>query len=129
MKLLVRSRLIDIDETARARIVRRIHFSLGRLSMHIARVTVQILDVNVPRGGEDKVCRIEVRIPGSGPVFVEATDAALDAAVDRAADRSAQAVSRTIQRARRGAGGLDGVRAWYALFPAGTVASAGVSKA
>jgi len=129
MKMLVRSKLIEIDETARAQILRRLYFSLGRLSMHVARVTVQIVDVNGPRGGEDKVCRIEVRIPGSAPVFVEATDAVLGAAVDRAADRAAKAVSRTIQRARRGAGGLAGARAWYALLAARSVVAAGASEA
>jgi ribosome-associated translation inhibitor RaiA len=101
MKVHVRGKQADVSNTVRAHIERRLQFSLGRLSPRILRVTVQILDLNGPRGGEDKACRIEVRLLPAGSVFVEDTDADLHAAVDRAADRAAGAVSRVIERTRR----------------------------
>ena len=98
MKIYVRSRQVEVDETVRAHIERRLLFSLGRFSQRIRRVTVQIVDVNGPRGGEDKVCRIEARLLPTGSTFVEDRDADLYAAIDRAADRAARSVSRAIKR-------------------------------
>lgn len=100
MKIHVRSKQVGLDETVRAYIERRLQFNLGRYSPRILRVTVQIVDPNGPRGGEDKVCRIEVRLLPTGSIFVEDTDADLQVAVDRAADRTARSVSRAIERAR-----------------------------
>jgi putative sigma-54 modulation protein len=100
MKIHVRSRQVEVDDAVRAHIERRLQFSLGRLSPRILRVTVQIVDLNGPRGGEDKACRIEVRLLPTGSIFVEDTDADLYAAVDRAADSAARSVSRAIKRTR-----------------------------
>ena len=100
MKIHVRSKQVEVDKTVRAHIKRRLQFSLGRLSQRILRVTVQIVDLNGPRGGEDKACRIEARLLPTGSIFVEDTDADIYAAVDRAADRAARSMSRFIKRAR-----------------------------
>jgi putative sigma-54 modulation protein len=100
MKIHVRGKQIELDETVRAHIERRLQFSLGRLSPRIVRVTVQIVDLSEPRGGEDKTCRIEIRLLPAGSIFIEDTDADIYAAVDRAADRAARCVSRAVQRER-----------------------------
>jgi ribosome-associated translation inhibitor RaiA len=101
MKIHVRSRKAEVDETVRAQIERRLQFSLGKFSPSILRVAVQIVDLNGPRGGEDKSCRIELRLLPTGSIFVADTDADLYAAVDRAADRAAQCVSRATRRTRQ----------------------------
>lgn len=54
-------------------------------------------DVNGPRGGEDKVCRIEAWFLPTGSIFVEDKDTELYTAVYRAADRMARSVSRAIK--------------------------------
>ncbi len=100
MKIHVRCKQVDVDEAVRAHIERRLQFSLGRLSRRILRVTTHIVDINGPRGGDDKVCRIEVRLPAASSIFVEAINANLYAAVDAAADCAARAVSRAIRRSR-----------------------------
>lgn len=100
MKIQIRGKDIKLDESAQDYIERRIEFSLGRFSRRITGVTVQVLDLNGPRGGEDKSCRIEVQLRPSGRVFVKDADAHLNAAVDRALDRLARAVARAIERTR-----------------------------
>ncbi len=97
MKIHVRSKQAVVDETVRAHIERRIEHSLGWLSNCILRVTVQIIDLNGPRGVKDKSCRIEIRLLRTGTVIVEDMDADFYTAVDRAADRAAQSVARTIK--------------------------------
>jgi ribosomal subunit interface protein len=100
MQIQIRSTQIEVDRAVHAHIERRLQFSLGRLSQHILRVTVNIVDINGPRAGVDKNCRIEVRLLPTGTVFVEDTDANLYTAVDRAAERAARSVIRAIKRAR-----------------------------
>jgi ribosomal subunit interface protein len=100
MQTRVRSKQTEVDESVRAYVERRLWFSLDRHSARILHATVHIVDLNGPRGGEDKSCRIEVRLRGAGSVFVEGTDADLYTAVDRAAARAGRAVSRVVERAR-----------------------------
>jgi ribosomal subunit interface protein len=100
MKTQVRSKQTEVDESVRAYVERRLQFALGRHSARILHATMHIVDLNGPRGGEDKSCRIEVRLRPTGNVFVEHTDADLYAAVDRAAERMGRAVSRVVERVR-----------------------------
>lgn len=100
MEIQLRSSHIDLDDTLREHVERRLHFSLARFGNHIQRVRVQMLDINGPRGGKDKCCRIEIRMQGTPGVFVEDTDTDLLAAIDRAADRAGRAVARLIERSK-----------------------------
>ena len=100
MKIHVRSRQVVVSESVRAHIERRLEFSLGRVAPRVRRATVQIVDLNGPRGGEDKACRIEVRLDPTGTVFVEDRDANLYTALDRAADRAGRSVVRALKRER-----------------------------
>jgi len=69
--------------------VRRTRFVMRRLHWMAARARVHLDDVNGPRGGVDKRCRIELRAADGEPVVVTslATDwrRALDAALARVA--------------------------------------------
>jgi putative sigma-54 modulation protein len=100
MNIHVRSRQIEMDEAVCAHIDRRLQFSLGRYASRILRVTVQIIDLNGPRRGKDKSCRVEVRLLPRGSIFVEEISADLNAAVDRAADRVMRSVTRALERTR-----------------------------
>jgi len=100
LEIHLRSSHIEIDDTVREHVERRLQSTLARFGSHIQRVRVKILDINGPRGGKDKCCRIELRMLGAPSVFVEDTDADLLAVVDRATDRAGRAVARLVERAR-----------------------------
>jgi len=106
MWLDIRSQDLDIGQGLRGHIERRLRFALGRFGPRVSRVTVYLADLNGPRGGIDKRCRIVVRLQRSGQVFVEDTDTDLEAVVDRAADRVGQSVSRHLERRRERRGHL-----------------------
>jgi hypothetical protein len=93
-----------------AHVERRLHFALGRLKTQIDQVTVKLGDINGPRGGVDKFCRIVVRCPGSAPVVVEQRDADWLRATDLAVGRTAHAVRRALQRRVRPRQGLPAGR-------------------
>lgn len=72
--------------------------ALGKFAGDIVRVSVRAEDVNGPRGGVDKVCRIKVVLAGLPSVVFEKRDAALNAAVDGAVGGIEQAVRNTVRR-------------------------------
>ena len=81
---------------ARAR--RRFEFALGRFGGRIRSLTVRVADLNGPRGGVDKQCRVAIQLDAPRRVIViEDTDASAAAAIDRAADRAARAVARAVR--------------------------------
>jgi len=61
---------------------------------------VRLSDINGPRGGNDKRCRIKVPLAGRQDVVIEDTEADLYVAIDRAADRTERALARRLERLR-----------------------------
>jgi len=76
---------------------RRFAFALGRFGTHVRSLTVRLRDVNGPRGGQDKHCRVSLQLSGSRrQIVVEDIDTNPGAVIDRTADRAARAVSRAV---------------------------------
>jgi len=107
MWLKIHDQGLTVDTAVRERVKRRLGFALGRFGNHVGRVTVLLTDVNGPRGGEDKRCRVVVEVLGHGRVVVEDTDHDVQVAIDQAADRVGQAVRRKLDSARMYARLLD----------------------
>ncbi|MDZ4782485.1 MAG: HPF/RaiA family ribosome-associated protein [Planctomycetia bacterium] len=104
MRLEIRSQDLVVGEEWRGYIDRRLRFVLGRFGNRIGCVKACLADLNGPRGGMDKRCRIVVHLPRSGVVIVEDTDGDIGSVVDRAADRAGQAVRRELERRRERGG-------------------------
>ena len=98
MKLLVVGEKTRVSEGLHDFITRRLHFALGRFAPEIAGVTARVEDVNGPRGGLDKLCRLEVRLRGLGEVLGESRAEDFEAAVAFAAERLGRGVARTLER-------------------------------
>lgn len=78
---------------------RRIHFAFDRLR-GVRRVFISIEDVNGPKGGADKHCRIIAEF-SFGSVVVDETRSAWQSAVARAIRRVARNAAREMQRINR----------------------------
>jgi putative sigma-54 modulation protein len=91
---------VDLTSGDRTYIHRKLGMKLGKFATSIERVSVRAEDVNGPRGGIDKACRIKVVLRGLPSVVVEASDASLGAAVDGALTGIERAVRRSLQRRR-----------------------------
>jgi putative sigma-54 modulation protein len=100
MELTISSQNLHVDEDTELHVRRRIDFALEQFNSWITRVQVHLEDVNGPRRGVDKQCRILVNIKGGKTLKVEDLDTDIIAAVNRAADRVGQVVSREIDRRR-----------------------------
>ena len=94
MRFDIRIQKLDLHQEVSHYIERRLRFSLSRLVSRLRTVNVRVFDVNGPRGGIDKCCRITAHILPSETVVLQEVDADLFAAIDRAARR----ISRTFTR-------------------------------
>lgn len=100
MRIEARIHGIEASDALREHVVRRVHFQLSRFNGAVSAVVVRIGDINGPRGGIDKRCRVTVRGPGFAPVTTEDLSKEAHSAVDVALERVARAVGRAIDRAR-----------------------------
>lgn len=98
MNLFVKAHDVMLPEALKDYTKRRVRLVVGRFGRRIAHVTVRISDVNGPRGGSDKLCRVEARLWGRLPLVAEDTAADLRQAVDRAIDRIGRAIERAVAR-------------------------------
>lgn len=74
MRLLIHPRTITADDKElRTRVAEALETALGRLGQRLRRVDVYLTDVNGPRGGPDKRCRIVARLATGSPVVVSRT--------------------------------------------------------
>jgi hypothetical protein len=90
---------VDLSPEERARIRHGLGVKLRRDETSIERVTVRVRDVNGPRGGIDKLCRIKV-LSGLPSVVFESRALSLKAAINGALSGTERAVRRSVQRRR-----------------------------
>ena len=90
----------DLSPVDREYIRRKLGRRLGKFAQAIERVSVRTMDVNGPRGGVDRLCRIKVVLKGLPSVVFESQHASLKAAVDGALAGVERAVRRAVQRRR-----------------------------
>jgi ribosome-associated translation inhibitor RaiA len=102
MQLEMRGVNLDLDDKLMGHIERRLRFALGRFAARIERMTVHLSDINGPRGGIDKRCRIAVALVPRGMVMVCGSGDDPFALITHAAKRTRRAVRRMLERRRRG---------------------------
>jgi len=91
---------MELQNSVIENIYNHIATDLKRFDHMIRRVCVQITDVNGPRGGEDKSCRIQVYLKRASSVIVEDRGANILGVIGRAIGRADMAMSRAADRLR-----------------------------
>ena len=87
-----------IDDELKEQIMTQLHFSLGRYGTRIGRVLIRLDDINGPRGGLDKRCRIDVDLMGRrDDVFIEVVSYEIGEAIDLSIDKAIRAVDRKMK--------------------------------
>ena len=100
MWLDIRSHNVVLSSELRQHIERRVGQALNRFEGHIQRISIVFVDVNGPKGGPDKVCRMTVVLAGLDRVAVTENGANLFQIVDRVAHRVKRRVSGVLERVR-----------------------------
>ncbi len=101
MQLDVRCYGIDSSEAINQRALRLMEFRLARFSTEVVAVTIRLSDTNGPRGGEDKRCRILVRMVDGNLLAVEELGVDVHAVFARAARRVVHSVGRHLAKPNR----------------------------
>ena len=97
MQVIVESRVTDASQM-RESSVKRVRFSLRRLTPWVPRAKVQFSDVNGPRGGVDKRCQVELSTNTGVTVVIASLADDWRTALDRSLRRATQALTRSLQR-------------------------------
>lgn len=100
MHIVIQARGFDLTAGLREHIERRLRFALDWAEHHVSAIDVGLSDLNGPRGGEDKCCRVKVARPGAVDVVIEDVETDLYVAIDRAVDRAGRTLARRVARQR-----------------------------
>src|SRR5437870_14662 len=95
MRIVIRGPGLKLTRRLRGQVERRLGFALCRFGDRIDRVTLRFSDAELPGGGVEKRCRIDVGLQPRR-VRVEHSDDSLLLALDRAADRISRSVARAL---------------------------------
>ncbi|MFM2347020.1 MAG: hypothetical protein RL654_1773 [Pseudomonadota bacterium] len=99
MEVLFESRDAEA-RSLRDQMIRRLRFATRRLDGLTPRARILLEDVNGPRGGIDKQCRIELRGPRLGHLTVQAEADSWQRAFEQALSRISRALAGQWQRLR-----------------------------
>ncbi len=89
-----------VPEELRELVRLRLSYALGRFQREVSTVRVHLTDLNGPRGGLDKQCKMHAVLKGASAVMSEVTDSEFESAVTRAAKRLSRGLLRQIERRR-----------------------------
>jgi putative sigma-54 modulation protein len=98
MQIDIQARDFSLTPALKNHAERRARFALTCCDDHIQRVVMRLSDINGPRGGADKRCRLQVVLSGLPDVVIEDTEADLYIAIDRATDRAGRTLLRKVDR-------------------------------
>jgi ribosomal subunit interface protein len=99
MNIAIQSNGLILTDSLRAHVHRRLETSLGWALTR--RLAVWLSDINGPRGGRDKRCKIQISLDHGKTIVIENTEEDLYAAIDLAAERADRALARQLARGRQ----------------------------
>ena len=100
MRVDIKTNGFDLTDGLRDHAQRRLQFALDWAKHGVSRVSINLSDINGPRGGKDKRCQIHIPLPGNRDVVIQDTESDLYAAIDLAADRASHTLERRLERQR-----------------------------
>ena len=98
MKIQVYSKHFRITRELSAYIQRRAGYAFGQYRESIRGIIFTLSDVNGPKGGNDKQCKVTLQVKGAGDIIVDQKRPDLIAAIHLATLRASNTASRKIER-------------------------------
>ncbi|WP_005034523.1 HPF/RaiA family ribosome-associated protein [Holophaga foetida] len=100
MRIEIKAMGFKLTEALKTFIFEHLYQMLARRADAVRSVIVRLSDLNGPRGGEDKLCRIQVDLMGRQLQFAEAVRSDAYAAITEASRRAGRNVNRTLDHHR-----------------------------
>ncbi len=99
MRVNIHASKVELSPTIEEYVERRLLFALGRFADVTRTVDVTLSDINGPKGGQDKLCRMRVKLNRqSKPVIADVLHEDLRTSIDLTADRLGRSVGRAVDR-------------------------------
>ena len=98
MRIDVQAIGFELTDALRQHAEWRLLFALSWAGKDVRKVIVRLSDINGPRGGKDKRCRIQIPLPRALDVLIEDTESDLYEAIDRAVGRAERTLARKLER-------------------------------
>jgi putative sigma-54 modulation protein len=98
MQIELRIRRVNLVGSLQRYVERRLRYALRRLGSRPGRVTVWLSDINGPRGGPDKHCRVSLELNPIGTLTAEGTHPDLYVSISRAAKRMGRLLDHRLGR-------------------------------
>lgn len=93
-----KKRNLDIERYARE----RLDLVIGRFADRISHVELHVVDENGTKGGEDKICTIDIKLVPRGQLHVRARNENLYSAIVKAVHRAETVVAKAVDKGHRG---------------------------
>ena len=92
----IQSRHFSLSTALNNYVKTKLQVMLGRYEARIISINVSLFDINGPRGGEDKCCKIVVKINGASSIVMQETAVDLYDAINTCSRRARRAVKRQL---------------------------------
>jgi ribosome-associated translation inhibitor RaiA len=100
MRVEIKNHNLPMTHILRDCVAHRLEAALRRFSGRVRRVSLNLSDVNGPRGGVDKRARVDVHLEYGAPIRAEGRGRDLLAVVAEVAQRASHSVAREVDRRR-----------------------------
>ncbi len=100
MKIDIQAKQLKLGQTFKHNIKVKIRRLFQHSIEHIDHINITVADINGPKGGEDKVCKINVSVGGMPNILVSAREASAYKAVTQAIRKASASLNRQRQKAR-----------------------------
>jgi ribosomal subunit interface protein len=103
MKIDIQARSFILTKALKRYVEKKLKSALSRCEAHrhLKGAVIRLSDINGPRGGEDKLCQIQVQLAGAPDIIIKDTEQDMYAAIDNATHRVGNAIVRRLGRQRR----------------------------
>ncbi len=98
MQIDIKTQGFSLTGALRRHAERRLRYALSSFDENIQRIVLRLSDINGPRGGLDKRCRLQLALVGLQDLVVVDTQSDLYVAIDRASDRARRTLARRVDR-------------------------------
>lgn len=100
MKIDIQAQKLKLGQTFKQNVKVKIRRLFQHNSDDVNRINITVADVNGPKGGEDKVCKVNVSVGGGQNILVSARDSSAYKAVTQAVKKASATLSRQRQKAK-----------------------------
>jgi ribosomal subunit interface protein len=92
----IQSRHFSLSEALSKYVKSKVQIMLSRYDSKVNSINVSLFDINGPKGGEDKCCKIIIKINGASSIVVQETAEDLYDAINTCSRRARRALKRQL---------------------------------